>query len=95
MARFQREAELLASLNHPNITTLYGITDGALVMEFIEDDSLPCPLHLCLGFQPIARQNTYFNINVAPVNVAPFDFPSFRGALLREAYQNPVLANAP
>ena len=43
-ARFQREAEVLASLNHPNIATLYGITEGALVMEFVEGESLPCPL---------------------------------------------------
>src|SRR5215469_12442928 len=42
-SRFQREAEVLASLTHPNIATLYGITDGALVMEFVEGDSLPCP----------------------------------------------------
>jgi serine/threonine protein kinase len=37
MARFQREAEVLASLNHPNITAIYGIEDSsgssALVME--------------------------------------------------------------
>src|SRR5215472_6050133 len=43
-ARFQREAEVLASLNHPNIATLYGITEGALVMEFVDGESLPCPL---------------------------------------------------
>ena len=45
-ARFQREAEVLAALNHPNIATIYGITSGALAMEFIEGEALPCPLPL-------------------------------------------------
>jgi len=36
MARFQREAEVLASLNHPNIAHVYGVEDRALVMELVE-----------------------------------------------------------
>jgi serine/threonine protein kinase len=36
MARFQREAEVLASLNHPNIAAIYGVEDRALVMEMVE-----------------------------------------------------------
>ena len=28
MARFQREAEVLASLNHPNIATIYGVAES-------------------------------------------------------------------
>ena len=44
MARFQREAELLASLNHPNIAGIYGLEEGggmtALVMELVEGDDL-------------------------------------------------------
>ena len=39
MARFQREAELLASLNHPNIAAIYGVEERALVMELVEGDS--------------------------------------------------------
>jgi Tol biopolymer transport system component len=36
MARFQREAEVLASLNHPNIAAIYGVEERALVMELVE-----------------------------------------------------------
>ena len=36
MARFEREAKLLASLNHPNIAQVYGVEDHALVMELVE-----------------------------------------------------------
>ena len=41
LARFQREAEALARLNHPNIAQIHGLekSDGttALVMELVED----------------------------------------------------------
>ena len=44
MARFQREAEVLASLNHPNIAQIHGLekTNGtiALVMELVEGPTL-------------------------------------------------------
>lgn len=36
MARFSREAQVLASLNHPNIAYIYGVADAALIMELIE-----------------------------------------------------------
>src|SRR6202140_2286337 len=44
MARFQREAEVLASLNHPNIAHIYGVEERALAMELVEGETLPCPL---------------------------------------------------
>ncbi|MGD1096771.1 MAG: serine/threonine-protein kinase [Bryobacteraceae bacterium] len=38
MSRFQREAEVLASLNHTNIAQIYGVEDHALVMELVEGE---------------------------------------------------------
>ena len=44
LARFEREAKLLASLNHPNIAAIHGFEedDGThfLVLELVEGDSL-------------------------------------------------------
>src|SRR6266508_7039439 len=64
IARFRREAQVLASLNHPNIGHIYGLEDSttppALVLELIEGPTLadriaqgPIPLDEAL---PIARQ---------------------------------------
>jgi len=44
MARFEREAKVLASLNHPNIAQIYGVEDRALVMELVEGASPRGPL---------------------------------------------------
>src|SRR5688572_19759040 len=46
LARFEREAHILASLHHPNIAVLYGIEEGesaggrALIMELVEGPTL-------------------------------------------------------
>ena len=64
LARFEREAKTLASLNHPNIAIIHGLekTDGirALVMELVEGPTLadriaqgPIPIDEAL---PIAKQ---------------------------------------
>src|SRR6516225_3826421 len=44
MLRFQREAKVLASLNHPNIAHIYGVEERALVMELVEGESPKGPL---------------------------------------------------
>lgn len=60
LARFTREAHVLASLNHPNIAAIYGVEDRALILELVEGPTLaerlahgPIPLEDAL---PIARQ---------------------------------------
>jgi serine/threonine-protein kinase len=44
LARFQREAQVLASLNHPNIAAIYHVEDAggapAIVMELVEGETL-------------------------------------------------------
>src|SRR5882757_7353205 len=64
MARFQREAQVLASLNHPHIAAIYGLEDAdgvkALVMELVDGPTLadgiaqgPIPVDEAL---PMAKQ---------------------------------------
>src|SRR5437660_4013241 len=55
MARFEREARVLAALNHPNIAAIYGIEQGAIVMELVEGEDLagPLPMETALRY---ARQ---------------------------------------
>jgi tRNA A-37 threonylcarbamoyl transferase component Bud32 len=64
LARVQREAEVLAALNHPNIAAIFGVADAgdtkALVLELVDGPTLadrlavgPLPLHEATG---IARQ---------------------------------------
>jgi eukaryotic-like serine/threonine-protein kinase len=63
LARFRREAQLLASMNHPHIGAIYGLEDGdrlALVLELVEGPTLadriaqgPVPVDEALA---IARQ---------------------------------------
>src|SRR5258708_25784794 len=46
LARFTREAKVLASLNHPNIAAVYGVEERAIVMELVEGENLRGPLPL-------------------------------------------------
>src|SRR6516165_5258636 len=55
LARFTREAQVLASLNHPNIAAIYGVEERALIMELVEGETLhgPLPVDTALNY---ARQ---------------------------------------
>jgi serine/threonine-protein kinase len=44
LARFRREAQALAALNHPNIAQIYGFEGTALVMEFVDGEDLAARL---------------------------------------------------
>src|SRR5690348_6352536 len=52
LARFEREARVLASLNHTNIAQIYAVEEGALVMEFVEGTTLagPLPINTALEY---------------------------------------------
>ena len=45
MKRFEREAHVLASLNHPNIAAIYGLEQNALVLELVEGPTLAERIH--------------------------------------------------
>jgi len=55
LARFEREARTLVALNHPNIAAVYGVEQGALVMELVEGETLKGPLPLTTAIN-YARQ---------------------------------------
>jgi serine/threonine-protein kinase len=64
LARFQREAKVLASLNHPNVAAIYGLEEAGgqqhLILEYVEGETLAVQLERgALAFDealPIARQ---------------------------------------
>jgi len=55
LAHFQREAQTLAALNHPNIAAIYGLEGKAIVMELVEGETLKGPLPLAEAL-PLAKQ---------------------------------------
>jgi serine/threonine protein kinase len=75
LSRFQREAKMLAALNHPNIATIYGLeqSNGTsyLVMELISGETLA---------ERIKRDGA------VPVDVRPRDFFANRKLQLKNCF---------
>src|SRR3954471_9900126 len=78
MSRFEREAQLLASLNHPNIAAIYGIDQGAIVMELVEgveingqlpvDTTVAYALQIATGLEG-AHEKGVIHRDLKPANI--------------------------
>ena len=53
LSRFEREAQALAALNHPNIAAVYAVGNRAIVMEFVEGEDLSA--RIARGPIPVAE----------------------------------------
>jgi Tol biopolymer transport system component len=88
LARFDREARVLAALNHPNIAAIYGLEEHAIAMELVEGPTLaerikagPIPLDECLSIAAqiadaleAAHEKGIVHRDLKPANVkAPLD----------------------
>src|SRR3982751_5580208 len=106
MQRFEREAQVLASLNHPNIAAIYGIEAGAIVMELVEGPDLagPVPVETALAY---ARQSAagleaahekgiiHRDLKPANIKVTPDGVVKLLDfGLAKSTEQNPVVSGA-
>jgi len=99
MARFQREARVLASLNHPNIAAIYGVEDRALIMEPVEGKDLrgPLPVATALhyagqiaGALDFAHEKGIVHRDLKPANITPpLTLTYRRPGTAREPFSSP------
>jgi serine/threonine-protein kinase len=78
MSRFQREAQVLAALNHPNIAHVYGVEERALVMELVEGESPKGPMPFEDAWKiasqiadalEYAHDNSFIHRDLKPANI--------------------------
>jgi serine/threonine protein kinase len=79
--RFEREAKLLASVNHPNVATIYGLLEQEgvrfLAMELVPGEDLDCRL----GDQPLALGQA---LSIARQIAAALEATHERGVIHRD-----------
>ena len=83
IARLQREAQVLASFNHPHIAAIYGVEEGALVMELVPgrtlaeriaegpiplDEALPVVLQIAEALE-YAHERGIIHRDLKPANI--------------------------
>ena len=81
LARFQREAELLAAINHPNIAAIYGLEESGalkgLILELVEGETLADRIHC--GAVPLKEA-----LNIARQIAQALDAAHERGIVHRD-----------
>jgi serine/threonine protein kinase len=110
LARFEREAKMLAALNHPNIAQIYGLVESGsvrgLVMELVEGDALagPLPLSTTLDYAKqivdaleYAHDRGIIHRDLKPANikVTPEGTVKLLDFGLAKAIEDPIMATDP